>query len=496
MSDHPSSVIRRGRPFVLAAALLLSTACPATPKHDESVDIDLQRFRVDVSPDDYAIGGEHPLVTIVVWSDYACGPCGRTWQVMKNLVEDYGDDVRVVFRAGTVPGFQHGERAAEAALAAGAQGKFWDMHWRLFEHPDDFSRPVLRKHAEAIGLDVQKFLDDLDTGAYAGQRIRDRRQATGLGLGPLPAAFINGLFVLGYKDEHAWHGLVDRELVTARKLIQDGTPRTDVYAEFMRTAVVGAVTEESEEAKRLMAERKAKQDAEKPELIKRPDPAQRYAVPTGTYGFGPKDAPVVVVEFVDYQCPYCLKAHEQVVPKLLADYPDDVRVEIRHLPLEIHAAAAGAARAALAVARQGEDGFAAFHAKLFELAGQGDLGFSTFVREVAALGLDVERFKTDFQTREVSDALQADLLLARQLGVYGTPGFFINGRYVQGARSPETFASLIDEDLARAKELAAAGTPRAELQQALMRGAIGPEGFPNAGFGIAPAGEPSPNPAE
>lgn len=495
MSHNQASVTRLGRRLVVAALLLLLPACPAAPKHDESVEIDLQRFRVDVSPDDYAIGGEHPLVTIVVWSDYACGPCGRTWQVMKNLVEDYGDDVRVVFRAGTVPGFQHGERAAEAALAAGAQGKFWDMHWRLFEHPGDFSRPVLRKHAEAIGLDVQQFLDDIDTGHYAGQRIRDRRQATGLGLGPLPAAFVNGLFVLGFKDEETWHALVDRELVSARKLVQDGTTRPEVYAEFMRTALVGSVTEDSDEAKRLRAERKAEQDAQKPELINKPDAAQRYAVPSGAYGFGPKDAPVVVVEFVDYQCPYCLKAHEQTVPTLLANYPADVRVEIRHLPLEIHPAAAGAARAAIAAGLQGEERFTAIHAKLFELAEQGDLGFSTFVQEAGALGLDVERFKTDFQTREVADALQADLQLARELGVSGTPGFFVNGRYLQGARSPATFASLIDADLVRAQELAAAGTPRAELHEALMREAIRPANFPNpAGPGVAPVREPSPNP--
>ncbi|MFV8749199.1 DsbA family protein [Nannocystaceae bacterium ST9] len=493
MSNNHSSFVRLARRLVLVSSLLALPACPATPEHQEAVDIDLQRFRVDVGPDDYAIGGDQPLVTIVVWSDYACAPCGRTWQVMKNLVEDYGDDLRVVFRAGTVPGFQHGERAAEAALAAGAQGKFWEMHWRLFEHPEDFSRPVLRKHAEVIGLDVQQFLDDFDTGRYSSQRIRDRRQAIGLGLGPLPAAFVNGLFVLGFKDEETWHALVDRELASARKLIQDGTPRADVYAEFMRTAVIGAVTEDSDEAKRLREQRKAEQDAEKPELINKPDPKQRYAVPSGAAGFGPIDAPVVVVEFVDYQCPYCRKAHEQVVPALLAKYPDDVRVEIRHLPLEIHAAAAGAARAAITAARQ--DALPAFHAKLFELAakGQGELGFSTFVREAGVLGLDVERFKTDFQTREVSDVLLADVLLARRLGVTGTPGFFVNGRYLQGARTPATFESLIDEDLVRARELAAAGTPRAELHEALMREAIGPAGFPNAGLELAPTRAPSPD---
>src|SRR5690606_37824148 len=116
----------------LVAPLL---GCPAKPDQAQStVDIDLRRYVVELadSETDYALGGDQPLVTIVIWSDYACGPCGRTWAVMEHLVEDYGDDLRVVYRAGTVPGFQHAERAAEAAFAAGEQDKFWAMHERLF----------------------------------------------------------------------------------------------------------------------------------------------------------------------------------------------------------------------------------------------------------------------------------------------------------------------------------------------------------------------------
>jgi hypothetical protein len=98
--------------------LLPLLACPAKPEVDQAaIDIDLRRFVVNLDANEHAIGGEQPLVTIVVWSDYACAPCGRSWQVMRHLVEDYGDDVRVVFRAGTVPGFEQGERAAEAVFA-------------------------------------------------------------------------------------------------------------------------------------------------------------------------------------------------------------------------------------------------------------------------------------------------------------------------------------------------------------------------------------------
>lgn len=474
---------------LLAAAVTVTmTGCPAKPDPLQAgTNIDLRRYYVELDERDreYALGGEQPLVTIVLWTDYACPPCGRTWQVMKHLVEDYGDDIRVVFRAGTVPGFQHGERATEAALAAGAQGKFWEMHWRLFENPEDFSRPVLRKHAEVIGLDVNQFMDDLDTGAYSGDRVRDRRRATELGLSALPAGFVNGLFVLGFKEEAGWHALIDRELASARRMMQEGIKREAVYAEFMATAKHGQVTEDGPagqgsaeaEAERLMAERKAMAEAAKAPQTEGPKHDQRYAIPTGAPGYGPADAPVVLVEFIDYQCPYCRKAHEEIVPALIERYGDDLRVELRHLPLEIHAGAAPAARAVITASRQGKA--TEFHEALWKLDG-GGLGFSTFVRLADELGMDKEAFERDFQTREVSDALVADLLLARRLGVRGTPGFFVNGRFVDGARSVGTFEGLIDEELERAKALAEQGTARADLNAELMRGALGPEQYPNA----------------
>lgn len=462
-------------------SLLSLTACPAKPEVEQAaLDIDLRRFVVNLDANEHAIGGEQPLVTIVVWSDYACAPCGRSWQVMRHLVEDYGDDVRVVFRAGTIPGFEQGERAAEAVFAAGGQGKFWEMHWRLFEHPDDFSTPVLRKHAEALGLDVPQFLDDLDTGRFSSPRIQHRRQAAALGVSPLPAAFANGLFVLGFKDEAGWRALIDREIASARKMMQDGIKRTDVYAEFMRTAKRARV-DENDESRRLAAERAAVAEANEPTKLRGPEFDVRYAVPTGAAGIGPADAPVVIVEFVDYQCPYCRKAHAEVVPVLRERFPNDLRVEIRQLPLEIHPAAAAAARAALTAHEQGK--FAEFHDRL--LAGDsGALGFSTFVSTAEQLGLDVEAFKRDFQTRAVGDKLAEDVLLARRLGIQGTPGFFVNGRYVDGVRDVETFARMIEEELARAEPLTAAGTPRAQLHEALMREAVGPEKFPNAHLAV------------
>ena len=102
------------------------------------------RYRVELFPDDQALGGEVGLVTVVLYADYACPPCARTWSVLENLSEDYGDDLRIVVRSLSAPGFSAGEVAAEAVMAAGAQGSFWALHRRFFAEP-----PTGRK---AIGV--------------------------------------------------------------------------------------------------------------------------------------------------------------------------------------------------------------------------------------------------------------------------------------------------------------------------------------------------------
>jgi protein-disulfide isomerase len=481
--------VRVGALFCLASA----PACPAdTQAQPTTVHVDVERWAVDLREDDLALGGEAPLVTIVMFSDYACNPCGRTWQVLRNLVEDYGEDLRVVYRSYTVAGHLHGERAAEAAFAADAQGKFWEMHWSLFQDTDQFSRPSLRAHAEAVGLDVPRFFDDLDTGAFSGRRMRDRRQATELGIRALPVAFVNGLLLMGAQtDEAAWHALVDEEIRKARELERQGTPRDRLYAAIQAGARRGPVGE-TDDAKALRSRREAERGAQA-ELAKAalasPDPGTRYAVPTdGAAAQGPADAPVEIVEFVDFQCPYCRQAATDILPALREAYGDDLRLVVRHLPLEIHPVARAASRAALAADRQGA--FWGFHDALWR--SDGGLGRQRFLEIAGELRLDVARFEKDFDDPALDAQVGRDIDLSRVLGVHGTPGFFVNGRYVHGARDLSTYRALIDEDLARAARLRAAGTPRAGVRAALMADALGPDRFPNASAGAAGGPVPSP----
>lgn len=461
-----------------ALGLALSTAAceraPA-PAPAESAATSAVRYRVALDPDEHALGGAEPLVTIVVFSDYACPPCARTWKVLEHLLEDYGEDLRVVFRSQTPPGFADAERAAEAALAAGAQGQFWAMHRRLYDDPR-FDRAPLKEHAEALGLDVPRFLDDLDAGVFAGARVRHRRQAIELGIYFAPVALVNGTPVVGFRDEAAWHALIDQELAAARGRVSAGTPRAEIYTAIMADAVVApiAVDEATAAQRRALAERFRAAEGPPP---RRAEPGQRYAVDAGQAPtLGPADAPVLLVAFMDFECPFCRKAAQEGIDALRRRYPEDLQIAYRQLPLPIHPSADSAARAAIAAHRQGQ--FWAYAERLFAAPRLGRRTYAEIARE---LKLDVARFLADLDSAEVAQVVRDDLVYARRLGLDATPAFFINGRYINGFRDAEALAAEVAAELARAQERIAAGAPRGSVVRAILEAeAIPPSEFPSA----------------
>lgn len=160
---------------------------------------------------------------------------------------------------------------------------------------------------------------------------------------------------------------------------------------------------------------------------------------------GPDDAPVTIVEFSDFQCPYC----KRVVPTLdqiLEKYPDQVRVVYRHLPLErIHARAQPAAEAAACAGDQGK--FWDFHHRVFENNRQ--LSDEDLERYAVDAGLEMEDFRQCVAERKFQQAVEADSAAAQSLGLSGTPAFFVNGIPLTGALPLEQFVDVIDAELAR-----------------------------------------------
>ena len=160
---------------------------------------------------------------------------------------------------------------------------------------------------------------------------------------------------------------------------------------------------------------------------------------------GPRSAPVTLVEYGDYECPYCGRA-EIVVRELLVSFGDDLRYVWRHLPLnDVHPNAQMAAEAAEAAGAQGA--FWEMSDRL--LAHQDQLAPSDLRRHAGELGLDVDRFWDELRQREYASRVADDVATADSSGVAGTPGFFINGRRHQGAYDIETLTAAVSSARAR-----------------------------------------------
>lgn len=176
-----------------------------------------------------------------------------------------------------------------------------------------------------------------------------------------------------------------------------------------------------------------------------PDPEKAHEIPVGgSPTKGSESAPVTIVEFSDYQCPFCARS-EVLIEQVLREHGGKVRFVYKHFPLlSIHPQALPAALAAAAADRQGK--FWEMHAILF--ANQRALQPEQLKGYAEQLGLDVEKFEADRQAPEVRKLVQDDVRLAQQLGVRGTPTIFVNGKLLRD-RTPEGFGKAIDSALGK-----------------------------------------------
>ncbi|MBP8858188.1 MAG: DsbA family protein [Anaerolineaceae bacterium] len=160
---------------------------------------------------------------------------------------------------------------------------------------------------------------------------------------------------------------------------------------------------------------------------------------------GPDDAPVTIVEFSDFQCPFCARWHQEVWPQISETYQGKVRLVYRDFPLvQAHPYAQDAAIAARCAGQQ--DHYWEYHGLLF--AGEMELSDLAFDAFAARLELDQTLFDKCLANPEVLSQVQADLSLAEMVGIDGTPTFFINGYRIKGAQPFEEFQKVIDSILA------------------------------------------------
>jgi len=173
---------------------------------------------------------------------------------------------------------------------------------------------------------------------------------------------------------------------------------------------------------------------------------KRYDVPVDDDPFlGPEDAAITIIEFGDFQCPYCKKWHDEVLDQMLANYPGQIHFVYRDFPLiSIHSSAAPAAEAADCAGEQ--DSYWPFFQALFSM--KYDLTTEAYQQYAAELGLDSQAFGECLTDRRYESEVMGDYNYAMNLGVRSTPTFFINGIPVVGAQPYEVFKQLIDKELA------------------------------------------------
>jgi protein-disulfide isomerase len=199
-------------------------------------------------------------------------------------------------------------------------------------------------------------------------------------------------------------------------------------------------------ATRRQAFVKQLRDAADVKVLLTPPPIYRATVPVGDAPVrGAASAPVTIVEYSDFHCPFCRQI-QPVLQQLMARYDQKIRIVYKDFPLDnLHAQARAAAEAARCAGAQGK--FWEYHDKVY---GSPVDGSPARLKQFAQdLGLDAAQFDACQSSRKYQAAVQKDTQEGTGLGVTGTPGFFINGRFLSGAQPMETFTRIIDEELAK-----------------------------------------------
>ncbi len=153
----------------------------------------MTHLTVPVTSIDHILGPPNAPVTLVEYGDFECPNCAAAFPIIRGLIDSLGSRLRFVFRHfRIVISHDHAQKAAEASEAAGAQGKFWEMHDVLFRHQDELDRESLVSYAQELDLDVERFRRELLGDVYNDRVYRDMDSGQESGVSWTPTFFLNG----------------------------------------------------------------------------------------------------------------------------------------------------------------------------------------------------------------------------------------------------------------------------------------------------------------
>ncbi len=309
-------------------------------------------------------GGSNAKVTLVVFSEFECPFCAKAKPTLDELATRYGDDLKIVWKHLPLPFHARAVPAALAAEAARSQGQFWPMHDRIFGQATALGAADLESHARALGLDLARWTAALNDPALKARVDADRKLAETLGVRGTPTFFVNGRKIVGAQPVDRFVAIIDEEAERADVKLRAGVDRAQLYAALTQGGLDKAPAGEPPAAAPPhcqgpgCAARKApsKSDPAQDTTI---HPIEIGASPTR----GPAGAPITLVLFSDFECPFCKKI-EGTIKEIEAAYPGKIRVVWKNFPLAFHAGARGAAIAAMTAHEAGK--FWPMHDRLLE----------------------------------------------------------------------------------------------------------------------------------
>lgn len=389
---------------------------------------------IPVTSQDPVWGSRGAPVTIVTFSDFQCPFCSRVEPTLDQVKTTYGPDkVRIVWKNQPLPFHDKAKPAGEAAqvvfMLKGSEA-FWKFHDTAFKNQAQLSPESYEKWAAASGVDAAAFKAAMAAHKGAKKVEEDQQLANKVGANGTPAFRINGVELSGAQPFDKFKEAIDKELGKAEAKIKAGTPKDKIY-----------VAMSSENFKNAPA--KKGDDEEEGE---KEDTKTVWRVPVGNSPvYGKADAPVTIIEFSDFQCPYC-KRVGPTMDKIKSTYGDKVRIVWKHEPLPFHPRAEPAAELAIeARSQKGDKGFWDAHDKLFE--SQPKLDDADLEKIGADLGLDMAKVKAAIKDKKYKKDVDADMELGEDVQASGTPHFFVNGRRLVGAQPFEKFQKIIDEEV-------------------------------------------------
>ena len=340
-------------------------------------------------------------IKIVEFFDYQCPFCAATIPALEEALRSYPGKIQLVLKNTPLSIHPDAMLAHQAAMAAGEQGKFWEMHALLFADQKKLKLPDLLQYAQQLNLDVPRFQERLKSGYFKPAIEQDRALAKALGITGTPTFFINGERLQGRQTLARFKAVIDAAL-------NPDSVRASVPA-GRRVANVS-------------------------ELDLSHSPVR-----------GNKNAPVSIIEFSDMQCPFCAGVNP-TLRELMAQYPDKVKLIFKSFPLSFHRDSELAHRAVLAAGQQGK--FWEMHDLVF--SDQHAIKRDDLLQKARSLDLDMARFSSDLDSENLKQMVETDKQEGSKLGVAGTPTFFVNGKRYSGRMPLTQFKAIVDDALAAA----------------------------------------------